>query len=60
MARIRKYPEGFSQPAVCVFDREGGQRFFWRQRSKLTNWFGAARRIEPREILEEVRKIAKG
>ncbi len=60
MAKIRKYPHGFSQPAVFLYDREGRQRFSWRQRPKLTNWFGAARRIEPRDILEEVQEIANG
>ena len=60
MVKIRKYAHGFSQPAVFVYDREGSQRFSWRQRPRLVNYFGAARRIEPRDILEEVKKIANG
>ena len=56
----RKYPHGFSQPAVFVYDQAGTQRFAWRQQPRLTNFFGASRRMEPRDILNEVQKIAKG
>lgn len=59
MAKIRKYPNGFCQPAVFVFDRSGAERFAWRQRSRLTNLFGAARRLSPEEILESVRAVVE-
>ncbi len=59
MAKIRKYPKGFSQPAVFVFDRNGAERFAWRQRPKLANLFGAARRLSPEEILEKLRAVAE-
>lgn len=60
MAKMRKYPHGFSQPAVFVFDRNGTERFAWRQQPKLTNFFGAARRLPPEEILEKVRAVVEG
>lgn len=60
MAKIRKYPHGFSQPAVFVFDRSGTERFSWRQQPKLGNLFGAARRLSPEEILEKVRAVVEG
>lgn len=59
MAKIRKYPNGFPQPAVFVFDRSGAERFAWRQRPRLTNLFGAARRLSPEEILERVRAVVE-
>ena len=54
----RKYPHGFSQPAVFVFDRTGRLRFSWRQKPKLTNFFGAARRMDPQEIRDKVLELA--
>jgi hypothetical protein len=60
MARIRRYPHGFSQPAVFVFDGKGKERFGWRQRPKLMNFFGAAGRLSPEEILGKLREVAKG
>ena len=60
MAKIRKYPHGFSQPAVFIVDREGREKFAWRQQSKITNAFGAARRMEPEQILEAARQLDNG
>lgn len=53
----RKYPHGFSQPAVFIYDRAGRLRFSWRQKPKLTNFFGASRRMDPQEILEKVLEL---
>ena len=55
-----KYPNGFLQPAVFIFDQDGRQRFAWRQKPTLTNFFGAARRISPGDILKKVQEIARG
>lgn len=60
MARIRKYPHGFCQPAVFVFDRKGRELFGWRQRPRLLNFFGAARRLSPEEIFEKLREVVRG
>jgi len=59
MVKIRGYTKGFAQPAVFIFDAEGQQRFSWIQTPKLTNAYGAARRMSPEEILNEVKKLAE-
>jgi len=60
MAKIRRYARGFPQPAVFIFDSQGQQRFFWIQTPKLTNAFGAAKRMSPEEILSRVKELATG
>ncbi len=57
MAKIRGYANGFAQPAVFIFDAQGEQRFSWIQTPKLTNAFGAARRLSPEEIVSKVKKL---
>ncbi len=58
MAILRRYPNGFLQPAVFVFDAAGEELFRWIQAPKAVNFFGASRRLSPEEILEAARKIA--
>ena len=58
MAKIRKYPHGFTQPAVFVFGRQGKRLFSWIQRPRLMNLFGATRRLGPEEILRQVEELA--
>ncbi len=57
MAKRRRYPNGFLQPAVFLFDSGGGERFEWIQKPKTTNLFGAARRLSPEEVLETFKEI---
>ena len=58
MAKKKIYPYGFLQPAVFIFDAQGDLRFSWIQNPKITNLYGAARRMEPEEILTAMKEIA--
>lgn len=59
MAKIRRYPNGFSQPGVFIFDAEGQQRFSWIQTPKMGNFYGAAKRMGPEEIISKAEMIAE-
>ena len=58
MAKIRRYADGFPQPSVFIFDAQGEQQFSWIQTPKLTNAYGAARRMSPEEIVSKVKEVA--
>ena len=58
MVKIRGYANGFAQPAVFIFDAQGEQQFSWIQRPKLTNAYGAARRMSPEEIISKAKEVA--
>jgi peroxiredoxin len=58
MVKLRGYTHGFAQPAVFIFDARGEQQFSWIQRPKLTNAYGAARRMSPEEIVSKAREVA--
>jgi len=56
----RTYPEKqFLQPAVIILRPDGGQAFLWRIRPKLSNLFGAAKRMTPDEVLSKLKTLAK-
>ena len=57
MVKIRGYTNGFAQPSVFIFDAQGEQQFSWIQRPKLTNAYGAARRMSPEEIISKAREV---
>ena len=57
MAKIRGYTNGFSQPAVFLFDARGQQLFSWIQTPRLTNAFGATRRLSPEKIVSKVKEL---
>ena len=59
MVKVRGYTNGFAQPAVFIFDARGEQKFSWIQRPKLTNAYGAARRMSPEEIINKAREVAE-
>jgi hypothetical protein len=58
MVKIRGYANGFAQPAVFIFDAKGEQQFSWIQMPKLTNAYGAARRMSPEEIISKAKEVA--
>ena len=58
MVKVRGYANGFAQPAVFIFDAQGEQLFSWIQTPKLTNAYGAARRMNPEEIISKVKEVA--
>ena len=58
MVKVRGYTNGFAQPAVFIFDAQGEQQFSWIQRPKLTNAYGATRRMSPEEIISKVKEVA--
>ena len=58
MVKVRGYTNGFAQPAVFIFDAQGNQRFSWIQRPKLTNAYGATRRMSPEDIISKVKEVA--
>lgn len=50
--KSRSYPrKAFLQPAVFIYDRSATERFGWRIKPKLLNFFGAAGRMSPADIL---------
>lgn len=57
MAKIRGYTNGFPQPSVFIFDAQGEKQFSWIQRPKLTNAYGAARRMSPEEIISKAKEV---
>jgi peroxiredoxin len=57
MVKVRGYPNGFAQPAVFLFDAQGKERFSWIQKPKLTNAYGAARRMSPEEIIDKAKEV---
>ncbi len=57
MAMMRRYPNGFIQPAVFLFDSSGEKKSEWIQRPKATNMFGAAKRPSPEEILAAFKEV---
>jgi hypothetical protein len=57
MVKIRGYTHGFAQPAVFIFDAQGEQQFSWIQKPKLTNAYGAARRMTPEDIISKVEEV---
>lgn len=58
ITKLRKYPYGFSQPAVFIFNDKGEEKFSWIHTPKLTNLYGATGRMEPEEVFKEVQKVA--
>jgi len=60
MAKVRKYTNGFTQPAVFILEPAGNILFSWVQNPKITNLFGATRRMEPDEILSKVQEVTAG
>jgi peroxiredoxin len=53
----RTYPiKQFMQPAVIIWDREGQSVFEWTIQPKLTNLFGAAKRMTVDEILAKAKE----
>jgi len=57
MVKLRGYANGFAQPSVFIFDAQGEQLFSWIQRPKLTNAYGAARRLSPEEIIDKAKEV---
>ena len=47
MAMLRRYPNGFLQPAVFVFDAGGKELFRWIQAPKAANFFARLRAGQP-------------
>jgi hypothetical protein len=58
MVKVRGYANGFPQPSVFIFDAQGEQLFSWIQKPKLTNAYGAARRMSPEEIIRKAKEVA--
>ena len=57
MVKLRGYANGFPQPSVFIFDGQGAQQFSWIQKPKLTNAYGAARRMSPEEIISKAKEV---
>lgn len=58
--RARTYPrKRFLQPSVFIYDQSGELRFEWRQKPKILNLWGAARRMTVEEVLHEVAELAE-
>ena len=54
----RTYPKKrFLQPGVVIWGKDGQTLFEWYIEPKMTNLFGAARRMTPDEILNKAREL---
>eukprot|EP00123_Amoebidium_parasiticum_P019695 comp30833_c0_seq1/m.47243 comp30833_c0_seq1/g.47243 ORF comp30833_c0_seq1/g.47243 comp30833_c0_seq1/m.47243 type:complete len:197 (-) comp30833_c0_seq1:550-1140(-) len=58
--RIKSYPHGMTQPGVLVVDAEGKAIFSWAIVPSLGNVGGAANRLEPKDVLDNVRAVLEG
>lgn len=54
----KTYPKKrFLQPGVVIWDKDGKTLFEWYIKPKLTNLFGAARRMTPDEVLKKAKEF---